>query len=92
MESDRSEKIVLGKKAREFFEKGARIGTQRMRAIAAARNALTMEFPEDEVIELVWQGLQKSPQDPKKPWMREDVVKLVKSIASKPAPPIKPLW
>jgi len=74
----------------DFVANGAPIGTQRARALPAARNYLNdCGYTPEETIEKIWQGLSMSPQEPGKPaWRREDAEKIVKDLLVHPAPPL----
>ena len=87
-----AQRVPLGRKALEFVAHGAPVGTQRPRALAAARNYLSAGYSVQDTIEAIWRGLEISPQgEPDEPWSYEDAVEIVRDLASRPAPPLKPL-
>lgn len=70
--------LPLGLAAQEFIEHGVPYGQQRARALSATRNLLARGTSTDETIELVWQGLERSQQEPgKRPWTRADAEAIV---------------
>jgi hypothetical protein len=84
--------LPLGHSALEFLEHGAPAGEQRMRALAATRNLLARGAAIDSVIDAIWQGLERSPQEPGRlAWTRADAEKIVADLAERDAPPLAPL-
>jgi len=84
-------RLPLGRRCLQFISQGARIGEQRLRAVAAARNLLSAGYSIEAAAEAIWQGLSASPWDPAWPWTEEDAYRIVADLASKPAPPLRPL-
>ena len=79
--------LPLGKAALYFIAMGAPEGSQRSRALAAARNLLSSGRSMDEVSELVWRGLQASGNAPdREPWTVDHAVSIVEDLARRPAP------
>lgn len=83
--------IPVGIAAQEFIKNGAPMGEQRTRALATARNLLGAGYDIDAAAELIWRGLQESPNDPADPWTWEETYKLTRNIAESPPKPIRPL-
>jgi len=84
-------RLLVGRRTLAFIAQGAPIGEQRLRAVAAARNLLSAGYSIDAAADAIWQGLQASDWDPAWPWTEEDALKIVADLASKPAPPLRPL-
>jgi hypothetical protein len=83
--------LPFGERTLTFFEGGVPIGEQRGRALAATRSLLARGAPIEETIERVWQGLERSPQDPgKRAWARADAEQIVHDLAQRAAPPLQP--
>lgn len=84
--------MKLGRAALRFVAEGAPIGSQRLAAVAAARNHLSAGRSVDETVEAIWQGLQRSTWDGDRgAWTEEHARRLVASVATSPPPPLKPL-
>jgi hypothetical protein len=78
--------VRIGRAAREFLENGAE-ESQRDHAVKAAVNLLGRGMDSDEVINLVFAALEKSPQlDPNWPWRRHHVEKIVRSLEKQGGP------
>ena len=56
--------LPLGQAALEFLECGVPVGQQRAHALIATRNLLARGISIEDTIGLVWQGLERSPQEP----------------------------
>jgi hypothetical protein len=80
--------LPLGQAALEFIAEGAPCGEQRMRALAATRNLLASGRSVALTIELIWQGLERSPTEPgRRPWTRAEAEALVVDLErSEPKP------
>lgn len=84
--------LPVGQSAWQFINEGVPYGTQRWRALSATRNLLAAGKSVAEAKELVWQGLERSPQEPgKPPWTREDAEAIVCDLAARDAPPVHEL-
>jgi hypothetical protein len=84
--------LPIGQEALEFIADGAAVGQQRWRALAATRNLLAAGKTTGETVELVWQGLKRSPQEVGKPaWTREHALQLVEDLEARDPPPLKEL-
>ena len=83
--------IPVGWQTRKFMAEGAPMGAQRAEAVRAGRNLLGSGLDIDTAAQGIWQGLERSDQDPANPWTYEQAYKIVKDLASKPAPPLPPL-
>jgi hypothetical protein len=82
--------LPLGTRALDFIEFGAPIGQQRFRALAATRNLLARGAPAAEVVELVWSGLERSPQEPGRPaWTRVEAEAIVLDLERREPPPLR---
>jgi hypothetical protein len=78
--------VRIGRAAREFLENGAE-ESQRDHAVKAAVNLLGRGMDSDEVINLIFAALEKSPQlDPNWPWRRHHVEKIVRSLEKQGGP------
>lgn len=85
-------RLPVGRRTRAFLARGAPIGEQRLRAVAAARNLLTAGYSLEAAAAAIWQGLQASPWDPaREPWTEADAYQIVADLAAKPAPLLQPL-
>ena len=85
-------RLPVGRRTLAFIAQGAPIGEQRLRAVAAARNLLSAGYSIEAAADAIWHGLQASDWDPsREPWTEEDALKIVADLASKPAPPLRPL-
>jgi hypothetical protein len=80
--------LPLGQDALEFIYRGVPYGEQRMRACAATRNLLALGKSAEEVIDLIWQGMERSPTEPgRRPWTRAEVAAIVVDLErSEPKP------
>lgn len=78
--------LPLGRRAKEFLDGTVPRGEQRLRAVAAARNLQGTGKTELETFELVWEGLQRSNQDPLRPWTKHDAATIVESVFASHAP------
>jgi hypothetical protein len=83
--------LPLGRRARDFVAHGAPMGTQRIEAVAAARNFLSAGHSLEDTIAAIWDGLEQSPWDPIHPWTMQHVEKLVISVANSAPPPLRGL-
>jgi hypothetical protein len=82
--------LPLGLSALEFIAHGVPIGEQRSRALAACRNLLAVGTSTEDTIDLIWQGLERSPQESgRRPWTRADAVAIVLDLERQPAPPLQ---
>ncbi len=82
--------LPLGKRALTFVANGAKVGDQRIEAVAAARSYLSGGYTVQETAEALWRGFQVSPQgEGREPWMFNHALEIARDIASKP--PSKPL-
>jgi len=86
-----SVRLPVGRRTLEFIAQGAPIGSQRLRAVAAARNLLSAGYSIEAAADAIWQGLRASDWDPTWPWTEEDAYRIVRDLARKPAPPLRPL-
>lgn len=87
-----SARLPVGRRTLEFVARGAPVGQQRDRAVRAARNLLSGGYSVEAAAEAVWSGLRASPWDPdREPWTRDDAYQIASDLASKPAPPLRPL-
>jgi hypothetical protein len=81
--------LPIGQAAWQFVNEGVKPGQQRWRALSAIRNLLAAGKSVDEVLELVWQGLERSPQEVGRPaWTREEVRQLVEDLEASDPPPL----
>jgi len=70
--------LPLGLSALEFIAHGVPIGEQRARALSATRNLLAVGTSAEDTVDLIWQGLERSPQEAgKRPWTRADAEAIV---------------
>ncbi|TAK30439.1 MAG: DUF3987 domain-containing protein [Chloroflexota bacterium] len=82
--------LPVGRDAWRFVAEGAPDGSQRGRAVAAARNFLSAGYSVEDTAAKIWLGLKASPWDAAKgPWTEEEAKAIVRDLAQKPAPPIK---
>jgi hypothetical protein len=83
--------LPLGRAAQTFIQCGVPCGEQRLRAVAATRNLLASGHPIDAIIDLIWQGLERSPQEPGRPaWTHADAEQIVLDLGQREATPLRP--
>ena len=76
--------LGLSRDTLEFLSLGAPVGQQRGRLLKATRALLSSGKSVEDTVELVWQGLERSPiGDPAKPWTHEYVVSVVEDIVGR---------
>lgn len=84
--------IYVSKQTLDFFALGAEVGTQRDRAIRAARNYISAGHGFEETIEKVWHALSISPQaEGRAAWTREQVEYMVKNLSESTPPELPEL-
>jgi hypothetical protein len=82
--------LPLGLAAEEFLEDGAPIRQQRLRALSATRNLLARGVSAEDVVDLIWQGLARSEQEPgKRPWTRADAEAIVVDLERRAPKPLR---
>jgi hypothetical protein len=82
--------LPLGMAALGFIGNGAPVGEQRSRALAATRNLLARGTSVEDTINLIWQGLERSPQEPGRPsWTRADAETIVLDLEQHAPPPLR---
>ena len=73
--------LPLGQAAIEFISLGVPVGEQRKRACAATRNLLALGTSAEDTVDLIWQGLERSPQEPGRPaWTRTEAEAIVADL------------
>jgi len=82
--------IAPSRDVRAWLDEGEwPIGEQRTRALRCARSLLGGGMPREEVVEHVWDALQRSDWDPTKgEWTREQIEQLVADLERNPPAPL----
>lgn len=82
----RGETRKPGRQALDFVANGAPMGTQRMRAISAARSYLLAGHSADDTAAALMRGFQAGPQDPSDPWAWEHALFISQDLEKRPLP------
>jgi hypothetical protein len=84
--------LPLGQSAFAFLHNGADVGSQRMRALSAARNLFARGVSVERTTDLIWRALERSPQEPgRRAWTREDAKGIVEDLAEREPKPLREL-